>query len=275
MSRLFLCETVINMSYISTKLNEKPGMERTEVKKYIVLLWLLSGSLFAAGMMTKVINLHYQQAQTVIQLVQPLLQPGEQITGNGQTLVVKVSPETLTQIRLVLNKIDVPPVTFRVTVYQGDPNFLRNQNSIGLNISTQSRARLKRYQSVTVLNGESAFISSGDDQPLVSTVGVGLWTGVGYQRRQVQNGLLVEPVLQGQQVKLVIRRIREQTSPVNNQVIQQQQVDTTIMAPLNEWVNLAAAEGPPAGANTQMVIHAGNSFARYSNVYIKVEIIGR
>lgn len=246
------------------------------MRKFLLLLWFVSSCTFASQMITKVINLTYQQAQTIIQLVNPILQPGEQITGTGQTLIVKVSPETLTQLRVIIHKLDQPPITLQINIYQGDPNWLNNQSDVNMSISTQSRARQKRSQSVTVMNGESAFVSTGDNQPVVSNVGIGFFgAGVSYQRHLVQNGLLVEPTLQGQQVKLVIRRVRQQNSPASDQAFNEQQVNTTVLVPLNQWVPLASAEGaqPDINPNTRS-IHAGPQFSHNSTLYIRVIVVG-
>nr|HAT8714384.1 type II/III secretion system protein [Legionella jordanis] len=244
------------------------------VVRWIFIILLFSNAAWADELITKVIDLHYQNADAVIKLLQPLLQTNEQITGSGQTLIVKVQPNTLTQIRDILHKIDQPPVTFQITVYQGDPDWLSTANSDSIVISTSSTSQQKRRQSIEVMNGESAFVSTGEDQPVISSVGVGwLSTGVSYNRRLVQNGLLVEPQLQGQKVKLTVRRIREQDSNASNQQFDQQQVVTTVLIPLNEWVSLGSAEGDaPADADTT-VYRAGNQYTQNSTLYIKVNIV--
>lgn len=248
------------------------------MKKWILIMWLVATSVFATDeMITKVIELNYQDAQQVIQLIQPLLKPGEQVTGEGQTLIVKVSPDTLTQLRAVLHKLDQPPVTFEIMIHQGDPNWLQTQNSNTIVISTPSPTNQQQSQSVMVTNGQSAFVSTGQDQPVVSAVGVGFFTGVSYDRRLVQNGLLIEPLLQGQKVKLTVRRVREQDSNVSDQNINEQQVMTTVMVPLNQWVALANASGESpndADPNTQ-VISVGNQYSQNSTLYIKVRVVGK
>lgn len=248
------------------------------MKRWLIgLLFLVTNAFAQPPMITKVIELHYQNAERIVQLIQPILQDGEQISGSGQTLIVKVSPATLTQLRAVLHKLDQPPVTFEITVFQGDPDWLSTENDNTISISTSSQRTQQRRQSVQVMNGESAFVSTGQDQPVISSVGVGFWnTGISYDRRLVQNGLLVEPVLQGQRVKLTVRRVREQDSQVSNQQFDEQQVDTTVMVPLNQWVSLASAQGgAPVNDSNTITIHAGDQFVQNSTLYIKVTIVGK
>lgn len=251
------------------------------ILKKLGCTWLISFCLFIhpsfadSDLITKVISLNYQNADKIIQLVQPILQNGEQITGSGQTLIVKVSPDTLTQLRVILHKLDVPPVSFQITIHQGDINWLNNQDDNSISISTNGANTEPQNQSVTVMNGESAFVSTGQDQPVLSSAGIGFWqSGVSYDRRLVQNGLLVAPELQGQQVKLSLRRVRQQDSQASNQSFDQQQVMTTIMVPLNQWVPLASAQnGEPMSNSNSQVISAGNQYSQNSTLFVKVNVI--
>ena len=142
-------------------------------------------------------------------------------------------------------------------------------------ISTNAQNTQQQNQTVTVMNGESAFVSTGQDQPVLSSAGVGFWaSGVSYDRRLVQNGLLVAPELQGQQVKLSLKRIREQDSQASNQNFDQQQVMTTVMVPLNQWVPLASAQnGQPIANSNSEVISAGNQYSENSTLFVKISVI--
>lgn len=94
--------------------------------------------------------------------------------------------------------------------------------------------------------------------------------GVSYDRRLKQNGLLVEPTLHRQQVKLKVRRIREQNSPVVNQQFDSQQMVTTVMVPLNKWMPLFSPQGSEPVDSSTIIIRAGNQFIQNSTLYIKV-----
>lgn len=245
------------------------------IKKCIIGLLFLANSAFADAMISKVIELNYVTANKVIKLIQPLMGNGEKASGSGNTLVLRVQPDTLTQIRDLLHKIDVPPVTFNIAIYQGNPDWLnpRNQNSVSS--STQSPAEMNRSQSVQVMNGESALISSGVQVPIVTNVGAGFYAGISYQQHNVKNGLLVLPVLKGSQVKISVKRLREQINAAGGQQFDNQQVDTTIMAPLNKWVSLGNAKGAQGDNDISSTSNsAGQPFAQNSTLYIKVTIVG-
>lgn len=239
----------------------------------LILLFFVQ-TVYADGLITKVINLNYRSANEVIALVKPLLQSGEEITGSGQTLIVKVSPDTLTQLRTVLHSIDVPPVTFNVVIFQGPADWLSSQNDNTTTISTASTSNQQSSQSVRVMSGESAFISMGEEIPIVTSVGVGFWTGAGvdYQQHQTERGLLVEPSLAGSQVKLKVKRIRSQENSqmTGSQQFQNQNLATTLMVPLDQWVALGSADNAATSNSNDISYSVGNRFADSATLYIKV-----
>ncbi|KTD05610.1 type II/III secretion system protein [Fluoribacter gormanii] len=240
---------------------------------WLIGLLLLANNVFSQTI-TKVIELHYVPVQKVIQLVQPLLQTGEKISGADQTLVVQVSPQTLTQIRTVLHQIDVPPVTFNISIYQGDPNWLSAQNENTVTYSSSSPAEVKRTQSVKVMSGESAFVSTDQEVPIITAVGAGFFTGIAYQQHQIKNGLLVQPVMRGSQVELKLRRVREQQDPAGGQQFDNQNIDTTLMVPLNKWVSLGSPEGTQDTDSSSVSYTAGRPFSQQATLYVKVSVAG-
>ena len=89
----------------------------------IISLLLFVNQAFAQNeppaMMVKVINLHYIQASQLIPQLTPLIGQGESISGNGYSLILKVLPDTLTQLRPVIHQLDAAPVVFNVSIRQG------------------------------------------------------------------------------------------------------------------------------------------------------------
>jgi len=241
--------------------------------QWLTGLLLLATSAYSQTMMTKVIQLNYLQSNNVIQMMQPLIQPGEKLSGSGQTLIVKVTPETLTQIRDVLHKLDVPPVTFNITIYQGDPEWLSVQNNNSVVYRTQSPSEVQQSQSIRVMSGESALISTGQEVPIVSALAVGFQTGIAYEQHEIKNGLLVQPVLEGSQVKLTLKRLRQQQNAAGGQQFDNQQWGTTVMAPLDKWVPLGTAEGVQTSAPGDTSYTAGRPFSNHSTLYIKVSLV--
>lgn len=229
-----------------------------------------------SGKIDKMISLQYQSADKIKQLIQPVLKPGDKVSASGQTLVVSVQPSTLTAIREIIHRLDVPPVTFKISVFQGPANQPPpSNNKFRHVISTQSQDQQLQYQSVRVDNGNAAFISTGSDKPYIAAVGAGWFNlGVAYQRQQVNTGFFVRPELQGSQVHLRFYRVRDNSSRVNNQEIRQQRAETTMTVPLNKWVELGSAQGQMPTQPHTMSIQVGDPNEVNSTIYIKVEKLG-
>ncbi|WP_133128867.1 type II/III secretion system protein [Legionella nagasakiensis] len=244
------------------------------MRMWAMLLMFFVGSAFSQDLITKVINLHYRQANEVTPYLQPLLKPGESVNGTGTSLIVNVSPDTLTRLRVVLNSLDKPPVTFEISIHQDAADWLDNQDDDDNVYATSSGAIAKNDQSVQVSNGESALITTGSTRPVLSSVSGGIWPGVSYQQQAVKQGFLIEPLLQGKNVKIKIRRLRGEVNQVNQEQTTNQQLDTTTIIPLNQWVKLGSAEQSQMDSDSDTISYqAGNTFSADSTLFIRVRVI--
>lgn len=249
----------------------------------LILCFVMSSAW--ADMITKVIPLHYVDAAKLLPLLTPLVKPGETVTGQGQNLVLSVSPETLTKLSIVITQLDVMPVTFIVRIHQGPDNWLDSQNSDVVNYGTVSRDNQSNDQSIEVMNGQSAMVSTGQNVPVLSQVqngGVllgprtavgGVFAGVSYDRAQITQGFEVLPTLQGEKVLLKIKRIRGSQDEMNQQQINDQSFSTTTLVPQNTWVKLSSASENHIDSGQDSVHYeAGSSTRDATSLYIQVEL---
>lgn len=225
------------------------------------------------GLISKVIPITYAQPKQVQQALEPLLKPGETISVYNNSLIVNVSDETLKQIRSIVHQLDVPPQVLLVRIHQGRADWL-NQSQDSVSYSTTGGQEQTDNQSVQVQNGSYAFVSTGTNYPVISEVGVGWNTGVGYQRMQADKGFMIQPLLQGSKVKIKIVRNYAQQNLVNQENQQDQKSETTTLIPLNKWVVLSQARGPQNQASSDSVSYgAGNSADITGTLYIRVELV--
>lgn len=245
--------------------------------RFILIGFFFIGTVFAQPtsqpMVARVINLQYTKAETLIPQLSIFLQQGEKIGGTGSSLILRVSPETLAQIRPIIHQLDSPPVVFNISIHQGDDDWLRGQGNSEEVYSVSSRSESSNAQSVSVMSGKSAFVSMGSDRPVISSVSAGWEPGVSYQQKEEVQGFYIQPVMQGSQVKINIKRTRNQANPINDQASQNQAVETTTMVPLNKWVKLSATG--QADANSQpasTTYSAGNSYTNDTTLYIRINI---
>lgn len=64
----------------------------------------------------EVISLRYRTADQVIDTLRPLVEPGGTLTGQGNQLIVRVSPANLAEIRRALDAIDRPQRRLQISV---------------------------------------------------------------------------------------------------------------------------------------------------------------
>jgi type II secretory pathway component GspD/PulD (secretin) len=64
----------------------------------------------------EVISLRYRTADQVLDTLRPLVEPGGTLTGQGNQLIVRVSPDNLAEIRRALDAIDRPQRRLQISV---------------------------------------------------------------------------------------------------------------------------------------------------------------
>lgn len=242
------------------------------MKKWFILLLLLSVSIHAQQLIDKVIPLNYAQPNELLPALNAVLQPDESIRVYKNSFIVSVSPETLTKLRNLIHQLDVAPAVFLVAIHQGKADWLDDQDD-SIHYSTTNGQSQADNQSVQVENGASAFVSMGSDYPVISQVDVGWATGVGYQRMNAQKGFLIHPELQGNKVKVSIKRTYDQENPVNQNNQQEQQAATTTIIPFNKWVNISQAGGDDYKMSNTNHYTAGKSFETNTALFIKITLV--
>lgn len=240
--------------------------------KWLVLILFVSSVAQAQQLISKVIPVEYAQPEKLVSALNPMLQSGESISVYEHSLIVSVSPETLTKIRPLIHQLDVAPTIFLVSIHQGDANWLDGQED-AIHYGTTSGRQQADNQAVQVQNGSSAFVSTGADYPVINQVGIGWETGVGYQRMKSDKGFLILPELKGAKVALTIKRNYSQQNPTDQQSQQEQQSATTTIIPLNKWTKLVQTGGPENNSDQSTHYHAGSSFDTNGTLFIKISIL--
>ena len=227
------------------------------------LAWvMLSVYLIACPVLAQsleVIDLKYRTAAEVIPVLQPLLEQGGALTGQDYKLFVRASPAN---VRAAARRVrpDRPQAEPAAGVgaskhAAGDRARARASRAApssnrGSNVSVQrdglnARDRNDGVASVQVIEGSSAFISSGSDVPIVTAVAAGggrrPWAAATTEYRNLSSGFLVTPRVNGQTVVL---DIEQQDERVVNGNVQTQHLTTQVSGALGEWIRSAASASP-------------------------------
>src|SRR5207237_5477480 len=194
-------------------------MNRATVVRFAVLM-LLALSARAQNAL-EIITLRHRTAEQVLPSLQPLLEPGATLSGQGTQLFVRTSPANLDDLRLALTAIDRPARRLLVSVrYDQD----REVAARGIDASgrlgdrdsridvraqdSRSRSEERVDQRVQALDGSRATILTGASRPVRQRQFIQTPAGVVSQEvtvmQEMTSGFEVIPRLAGDNVRVEI-----------------------------------------------------------------------
>ncbi|MDJ0905509.1 MAG: hypothetical protein QNI96_05785 [Woeseiaceae bacterium] len=205
-----------------------------------------------------VIELQHRPAEEVIPIVQPMLEPGNAITGTGFKLFLQSSPETAARVRSIIDMLDTPARTLQVSVFQGSASTLRefaaratlraegggasygtSGGSVSVDgISTQQSLRDNPIHQVRVTEGKEAYIETGEQIPYfygAAFAGRRAVAGA-VEYRDVVTGFYVLPRIRGDNVTLEVSPFKNSPSDTGGGNVETQAAATTITGSLGEWL---------------------------------------
>jgi hypothetical protein len=219
-------------------------------RRVLIRCALAAALLFAGGAYAQysleILSLRHRTADQVLPTLQPLVEPGGTLTGQGSQLLVRTSAANLAELRRALEAIDRPARRLQISVRFDDSldasrRALGASGRIGSDGSrVEIRARDSRAiaeervdQRVQVLEGGHAMIYTGQSQPV-------------RERRLIQTpgGVVSQEVTVLQDTRMgfeVVPRVAGSTVQVE---IAGSSGYTTASGPLGQWFELGAVAGP-------------------------------
>lgn len=279
------------------------------------VLLMIAGWVFAQATVLEVIPLRYRTAQEVIPIIQPMLSREGSVSGLQGQLIVRTTPANLEEVRRILASIDTAPRQLLITVRQ-DTDIDRSGSSAGVSGSVggergrvtvppgsrdprggnvvirEGDDRLRAHiaegrsvesdrntQSVRVMEGREAFVSTGQSVPVrerqVRRVVINgqLVEQVvdSTQYRDVATGFYVLPRLAGDRVTLDISPQRESLSRQVPGGVNVQSVVTTVSGRLGEWMELGGIGQDASGQQTVLLGRSATSVRDSRRVLVKVD----
>jgi len=264
----------------------------------------------AAQMQVEVIPLNYRTVDDVIPVLQPLLAPGGTITGMNNQLIIKTTPQNLAEITDVLQTIDRKMRRLMIAVRQdrgfrgsdvqqsvsgratpGDVTIEQDEtraNQGGLTttigdedgdyarhriVAGEARADDSSTFRVQGIEGRPAFIQAGTSVPLryqtrSSVPGTVVQEGIEYH--DATSGFYVVPLLNGDQVTLQVSPFMSDVIPGRVPSFQIQNVETTAIGRLGEWISLGGIDTQRQASDRQLV--SGGRSSSFDNRNIQVQV---
>lgn len=264
----------------------------------LLLILLLSCHSALAEYVLEVIELKGRTAEEVIPMIRPFAGPEGTVTGMGNQIIIRTTPERLLDIATILEQIDRPPRRLMIYVRQG---LLRDSdreriaaeiNAGGEHVrieagepapedSVRLRARTIRTQSdldtlqhVQTLEGKPAFIATGKAIPIPeqSTYIAG---GVVHQQqtltyREATTGFYVAPYLHEDRVTLRISPHMEQQGEMG-ETFDIQQADTTLSGRLGEWIAVGGVEKDLEQEGSGILRRSSTTSREERQIFLRVE----
>ena len=287
-----------------------------QLKRLALAILLLSALLptqsYSEALITRVLPLSYRSLAEVLPLLQPLVPKPGTITGIGDRLVVKTSPENLREIQRVLAEIDRAPRNLLILVKQtrheqltaneaeadvrvqqgdvtlstGRPTRLdRGASATYRNEDIEASARILRTQSdtdddnlqrVRVLEGHEAFISTGQLVPFANCRhrrrGFGVGAGC-VSYKEVTTGFYVVPRLSGDRVLLDIAPRRMNLSERGGGAVDVQRAFTTVSGHLGQWMEIGGASRRDNETTRGTLSYRTRSNSDTQTILLKVELL--
>ena len=212
-------------------------------RRYLPILpALLCVSLLSADSITT-LQLRNRPAMEVVPIIEPLLQPGDRISGQGFKIFLRASPQTITEVRQLIPSIDIAAKALMISVFQGRRSDLEARDvsgsvrlengklsgSIAATESQQSESSAPLHQ-LRVTEGSEGFIATGSHAVPYSSGSL-----------NVASGFYVRPQLNGDRVTLRVSPFRG-NAQANGHSIDTLQASTTISGRLGEWLLLGGVD---------------------------------
>jgi type II secretory pathway component GspD/PulD (secretin) len=266
----------------------------------------------AESMKLEIIELKNGVVSDIIPVLKPLVAEGGTVTGMNGKIIIKSTPSNLKQIKQILAQIDKAPRRLMISVKQNvdgslktsedglsgryisnnikiespdisnEGTIIQGQDSDGnviryRTLETRSNIEDRNVFRVQTLEGHHAHINIGNSVPIptsntiVTGAGVVIQNGVEY--REVTSGFYVLPRLQGDNVTLLIAPKLSRISPNQAAIFDVQEVETTAIGKLGEWIEIGGATQHYNNDNRRNVIRTKQRGQEQRNVLIKVEEI--
>lgn len=220
-------------------------------------LWFQGGAM-AENTILEVIELNNRPAAEIQELLQPMLEPGDVISSNGFSLIVKSNPTQLENIRKLVEQLDTRLQNLTISVLQSSHKTAEQLNAEaaiaisppayrmqGMAGDTRDLDRQQAIQQLSTLEGQPAHIQVGKIRPIENITIYD--SGYGYpgissttQMQEASTGFAAIPRLIGNgEVMIDIAPWSDRF--LTSGGLETQSIQTSIRARLGEWVEIGGS----------------------------------
>ena len=255
------------------------------------------------------IQLSNRPAEEIIPVVNPMLGAEDAISGQGFKIFLRSSPETLAQVREMIEVLDIAAKVLQISVFQGNTRDLSalgidgniqiesggasieigtgtNQNSAGSisystsntsgNINaTSTRMRLEDspIHQIRVSEGTEAYIETGEQIPYISGINWILPRAAngGIEYKDVTTGFYVLARTHGDNVTLQVSPFKNSQTKARGGNIETQSAYTTISGPISKWLLIGGATEQLKRTQSGTVSYNSTQSRNNESIWIKAD----
>jgi type II secretory pathway component GspD/PulD (secretin) len=264
---------------------------------FILILMLLCNSwVYAEESALEIITLNYRPAEEVRTLIAPLLDPSERVAADGANLIIRASPERLEEIKALVAQLDAKLHNLLITVVQSRDISAAELNAsanAAINVpldkpsdisgriqgrfnAAQTRTVADNTQTVRTLEGQTAYIKTGQTQPVQSVTVYDSRYGYPLAANsaamiEATTGFAVTPRLNGDEVIMAVSPWSDRLQ--NNGAIATQSAQTNLRARVGEWVEIGGVREASEQQRDGTLARIRGSRSSELHILVKVEII--
>jgi len=264
----------------------------------------------AESMKIEIIPMKNRMVEDVIPIIKPLVIRGGTVTGMNNQLIVKTTSSNIELIKSVLEQIDNAHRKLLISVKRSNNNNINTeedgfsikfdsknikikapdiseegaivQNKNGKRNVIRYRKSYEEFQEqednifyVNVLEGNPAFINMGQlipvrNQTTVVTSGATV-VQENIEHHNVSSGFYVTPKLQGKNVTLAISPHFAKINQKEKNIINVQNISTTIYGKLGEWMPIGGADQSQNSSDKKNLVNKKQYGNEKSSIFVKVE----
>lgn len=279
------------------------------LRYFFLLLLGLPVASVADQMVLEVLPLNYRNAEEVLPLVRPFVDSQGTVSGMNNRLIVRTTPQNLSELRKLLSELDRPPRRLLITVRQGGSSA---QDSSGARLSGQVGGRHGRLslpddrsregavaeyrngsdsvkariygtrtmgeegitQQLQVVEGRQAFIQTGKSIPVPQQQTIISGSRVIVQDttsyQDATSGFYVQPRVSGNQVTLEINPQRNTIGERPGE-INIRRMNTVVSGRLGEWLEIGGVSEEKSDERSGTVYSTRSLNTEQQRVLLKVE----
>src|SRR5438128_1104137 len=251
-------------------------MNRGAVIRFAVSLLIAIPAAVAQNAL-EIIGLRHRTAEQVIPALQPLLEPGATLSGQGAQLFVRASPANLAELRRALDAVDRPQKRLLISVrfdeaLDAASRGIDASGRVGSRDSrvdiraqdSRTRAEERVDQRVQALEGARAMIYTGESRPVRQRQFIQTPAGVISQEvtvvQETTSGFEVVPRVSGNSVQVEIVQQRPGSAAA-----------TTASGRLGEWFELGSVAMTAARDDRGIASASRASGGETRRVWIRVD----